>query len=123
MFSMNQQIVKVGTQILFLVVIVYAILRSMTPLDLPADRLERLHHRLTAWSGRLRALGIESLVGAVLDAAEPLGPLGAQVLWVAQPALGLIVPRDDVDGFARILDNPSGMAWLRATLLDETSED
>ena len=95
---------------------------NITSLDLPADRLERLHHRLTAWSARLRTLGVESLVGAFLDAAEPLGPLGAQVLWVAQPALGLVVPRDDVDGLARILDNPSGMAWLRAALLNETGE-
>ena len=94
-----------------------------TPLDLPADRLDHLHQRLTAWSGRLRTLGIESLVGAFLDAAEPLGPLGAQMLWVAQPAFELVVPRDDVDGLARILDNPSGVAWLRAALLDETSED
>ena len=68
-------------------------------------------------------MGIESLVGALLDAAEPFGPLGAQVLWVAQPALGLVVPRDDVDGLAQLLDNPAGVAWLRAALLDETSED
>jgi len=91
--------------------------------DLPADRLERLHHRLTGWSAQLRTLGIDSLLGAFLDAAEPLGPLGAQLLWVAQPALGLVVPRDEVDGLARILDNPAGVAWLRAALLDETSEE
>jgi hypothetical protein len=96
---------------------------NITSLDLPADRLEQIRDRLTAWSVRLRTLGIESLVGAFLDAAEPFGPLGAQMLWVAQPALGLVIGRDDVDGLARILDNPSGMAWLRAALLDETSED
>ncbi len=89
--------------------------------DLPADRLERLHKRLESWSVRLRAAGLDGLVGAVLDAAGPLAPLGAQALWVAQPALGLLVASDEIDGLARLLDSRQGLNWLRDELTREES--
>lgn len=77
----------------------------------------RLRSRVASWSARVHSAGLEGVVGALLDASEPLGPLGAQVLWVAQPALGLIMAHDEIDGFARVLEDPSGIAWLRAELL------
>jgi hypothetical protein len=85
--------------------------------DLPEDRLERLHRRLSGWSVRLKAAGLGDVVGTMLDVAQPLGPLGAQLLWVAQPALGLLMPRDEIDGLARVLDDPAGVIWLRDELL------
>ena len=93
--------------------------------DLPDDRLERLQRRLSGWSVRLHTAGLGDLVGTVLDAAQPLGPLGAQILWVAQPALGLLMPRDEIDGLARVLDDPAGVAWLRDELIgaQQTDED
>jgi hypothetical protein len=72
--------------------------------------------RLRRWAQRLRAAGLDGAVGALLDAAEPLGPLGAQMLWIAQPALGLVAPRDEVASLARLLDAPGGVAWLREQL-------
>ncbi len=69
--------------------------------------------RLDRWSRRLHLHG---LLTALLDAAEPLGPLGAQVIWIAQPVLGLFVPRPEIDALARLLDAPGGMAWLNAQL-------
>lgn len=72
--------------------------------------------RLARWSHRLRKKRLTGLVGALLDAAEPLGPLGAQMLWVAQPTLGLFMPRDDVASLARILEHPDGLAWLHERL-------
>jgi hypothetical protein len=77
---------------------------------------QQLQRRLAGWSVRLRAAKLEGMVGALLDAAEPLGPLGAQVLWFAQPALGLFVSADEIDGLASLLDDPAGVAWLRAEL-------
>src|SRR5258708_15749585 len=79
----------------------------------PADRLERLHKRLESWSVRLRAAGLDGLVGAVLDAAGPLAPLGAQALWEAQPALRLLVASDDIDGLPRLLASRQRINWLR----------
>ena len=69
--------------------------------------------RLTDWSKRLHAAHLGGLVGALLDAAEPLGPLGAQVLWVAQPTLGLLLPREEIASLARLLEAPSFRKWKR----------
>lgn len=55
--------------------------------------------------------------------AEPLGPLGAQLLWIAQPALGMVIPRGDVDSLARLIDTPGGMAWLREQLDTDSLDD
>ena len=77
---------------------------------------ERLAARLAQWAARLEAAGLGGLAATLLDATEPLAPLGAQALWVAQPALGLLLPRDAVADLARVLDAPGGVAWLRERL-------
>jgi hypothetical protein len=77
---------------------------------------KHLQSRIATWSAQLRAMGLSNLVDVLLEAAEPLGPLGAQVLWIAQPALRLVAPSDEIDGLARLLDDPSGMVWLRTAL-------
>lgn len=78
--------------------------------------------RLARWSGYLRAARLQGIVGLVLEAMEPLSPLGAHTLWVAQPALGLLVPREDIASLARLLETPSGMAWLRFQLMGAENE-
>ncbi|NDJ76284.1 MAG: hypothetical protein GYB65_08485 [Chloroflexi bacterium] len=83
------------------------------------SEVERWAPRLAQWSERLRAWRMQSLVGALLEALEPLGPLGAQVLWIAQPTLGLLLPRDEIGSLARLLDRPDGMAWVREQLLEQ----
>jgi hypothetical protein len=79
--------------------------------------------RLARWSERLHAARLDGLIGALLDAAEPLGPLGAQVLWVAQPTLGLLVPRDEIAALARMLEAPDGVARLREQLIETKNHD
>ena len=74
--------------------------------------------RFIRWGQRLRAAHLDGIVGALLDAAEPLGPFGAQLLWVAQPTLGLFVPDREIDSLAHWLDQPGGIARLRAHLVE-----
>jgi hypothetical protein len=79
--------------------------------------------RLARWSRRLRAAHLDGLVGTLLEAVEPLGPLGAQVLWVAQPTLGLLVPREEITLLAQRLEAPGGVAWLREQLIEMDDHD
>ena len=71
----------------------------------------------------VRAARLDGLIGALLDIAEPFGPLGAQMLWVAQPTLRLLVPRDDIAALARLLEAPGGVAWLREQLIGMDDHD
>ncbi len=79
------------------------------------DDLDRasLESRFARWGARLRAHGLEGLALALLEAAEPLSPLGAQALYVAQPALGLFVSSESVGRWARWLEEPANLAWMR----------
>lgn len=70
------------------------------------------------WIHRARANGWESPLRVTLDVLEPLGPLGAQVLWVLQPTLGAFVGRDVLGELANAMEKPDGIAQLRR-LLDE----
>ncbi len=88
-------------------------------MDHHADRADwrtRWDARLTTWGARLRARGLDGLVAALLDAAEPLSPLGAQVLYVAQPTLGIFFPSQGITRWARLLEDPANVAWVRARL-------
>ncbi len=60
---------------------------------------------------------------ALLDAGAPLAPLGAHLLWIAQPTLGLFVPRDDVAALARVLEQPGGLEQVRHHLLMGPDDD
>jgi hypothetical protein len=64
-------------------------------------------------------MGLAGAVETLLDAAEPLGPLGAQVLWVAQPTLSLFMPRGEITALAQCLDEPGGVAQLREQLANQ----
>jgi hypothetical protein len=79
--------------------------------------------RLARWSKRLHAAHLEGLVGALLEAVEPLGPVGAQVLWVAQPTLGRWVPHEEITALAQRLEAPGGVAWLREQLIEMDNHD
>lgn len=69
-----------------------------------------------AWVQWAKAHGWGPLLSAVLDAFEPLGPLGAQLLWTAQPALRLFGADASVTALAQALEAPEGIDALRAQL-------
>jgi hypothetical protein len=60
--------------------------------------------------------GWDDFILTALDAFEPLIPLGAQVLWMAQPALGLFGGGQNVGALARLLETPEGVTALRGRL-------
>lgn len=71
-----------------------------------------------AWAQQARARGLAGALRLALDVLEPLGPLGAQAIWVAQPLLGAVIGRDALHALAQALDEPGGVAALRRHLED-----
>ena len=88
------------------------------PAPAPGAEAAAWSMRWTRWSQRLHKLGLAGVIETLLDAAEPLGPLGAQLLWVAQPTLSLFMPRGEITALAHSLEEPGGVARLRAQLLN-----
>jgi hypothetical protein len=51
-----------------------------------------------------------------LEAGRPLAFVGGQLLWVAQPVLGLFLAQDTVGHFASLLEDPTAVDELIALL-------
>jgi hypothetical protein len=71
------------------------------------------------WIQHVKARGLGEALSTALDVLEPLGPLGAQALWVAQPVLGLFVAHETLDHLAEALEQPGGVERLRQMLEEE----
>jgi hypothetical protein len=74
-----------------------------------------------AWIQAAKARGLGHVLSVALDVLEPLGPLGAQVVWASQPVLGLWIKRETLGDVARALETPGGVEALRQQL--ETQSD
>lgn len=69
------------------------------------------------WTRQAHARGLSGALCLALDVLEPLGPLAAQLLWMAQPAAALFGWRQAVGGLAHALEEPGGVERLRQRLL------
>lgn len=67
---------------------------------------------------RARRWGVAGLVGALLEGIRPIAFLGGQALWVAQPALGLMMDTEKVAEYAHLLEQADALALLRTRLED-----
>jgi hypothetical protein len=73
------------------------------------------------WIDQARQRGLGGALGLALDVLQPLGPLAAQLLWVAQPAASLFGWRQTVGGLARALEEPGGLDQLRQRLHSDST--
>ncbi|MBL8157225.1 MAG: hypothetical protein JNM70_23835 [Anaerolineae bacterium] len=73
----------------------------------------------TAWIEQVRARGLADAFRVALDVLEPLGPLGANLVWTAQPILSRWLPREAIGALAELLDTPGGIDHLRRQLDDD----
>ncbi|MEM6530287.1 MAG: hypothetical protein AAF653_18450 [Chloroflexota bacterium] len=70
------------------------------------------------WIERVQANGWETPLRLALDVMEPLGPFGAQVVWVLQPALGAFFQKDILHHIAQTLEQPDELERVRQRLDD-----
>ncbi len=68
------------------------------------------------WIDSLKARGLNVPLSIALDVLEPLGPLGAQLIWAGQPVLGLLLDRGALNDVAQALEAPGGVEALRRRL-------
>lgn len=73
------------------------------------------------WLAALQDRGMGPALHLLLDVLAPLGALGAQLLYVAQPLAGVFGWRERLGHIADALEQPGGMDALRRRL-DEHDE-
>ena len=73
----------------------------------------------------VRARGWEHAVSTALDVLEPLGPLGAQALWIAQPAARFVGSGwgNALGTLATVLEAPGGIQRLRLALESDATRN
>jgi hypothetical protein len=70
------------------------------------------------WIEAVKARGLGAALHLALDVLEPLGPLGAQLLYVARPLSDLFGAGSAFMAIATALEEPGGVDRLRQMLDD-----
>ncbi|UCG23586.1 MAG: hypothetical protein JSW55_15790 [Chloroflexota bacterium] len=71
----------------------------------------------------IRQLGLRLPALTLLEAGRPLAFVAGQMLWLTQPALALIVPREHLSQSAELLEDPAAVDMLIKLLDVERSDD
>lgn len=67
----------------------------------------------------LKERGLHSVALTFLEIGQPLTFIGGQLLWLAQPALGLLWPKAQVRQLAQLLEDPVAVRGLMDALAVE----
>ncbi len=60
--------------------------------------------------------GLRELALTILQAGQPLSFIGGQLLWLAQPVLSVVLPKQEVAQVAHLLEEPAAVQSLIARL-------
>lgn len=63
-------------------------------------------HIWKSWADTIHRWGAQDVVATLLEALGPLNLVGAQFVYLGQPLLNLLLPEEQVNAFASLLDNP-----------------
>lgn len=83
---------------------------------------EEVRETIKQWRIRIDELGVGGIVDTLLVAFAPLAPIGAQLLYIAQPVAGLFIERNVISRWATLLEEPDGIEWLRVQLTGHIDE-
>lgn len=67
-------------------------------------------------ANQIRRWGATGLAVTLLEGLRPLAPIGGQMLWIAQPTLGLLADSERLAQYARLLEQPEMLDLLRDRL-------
>jgi hypothetical protein len=71
------------------------------------------------WIAQAKERGMGAALLLLLDILEPFAPLVGQSLFIAAPLLGPLGGRERMEELGHLLDDPQGIAQVRALLEDE----
>ncbi len=71
--------------------------------------METRHEIWQAWNRHLEKWGLQNFTAWLLEAFKPVNFLVAQLVYIGQPFLVLVAPRDHTDTLARLLEEPEEM--------------
>ncbi len=74
------------------------------------------------WLAKAKQKGYNQWLLVFLDVVEPIAPILAQGLWVAQPLSNLWGGTSAIQHLAEMLETPDGIDHLRQRLSDDTGE-
>jgi hypothetical protein len=60
----------------------------------------------------LKQRGLHTVALTLLEAGQPLVFVGGQLLWLAQPALGLFWPTERLGQIAQLMEDPAALHSL-----------
>ena len=88
------------------------------------EETHRWLRRADVWREKSAEMGLDGLLASLTQVAHPLGALGAQMLWVAEGALGPLdsVLADEAGALARMLDDPVAFDDLLLRLATDTED-
>lgn len=67
----------------------------------------------------LKKRGLHAVALTMLEAGQPLTFIGSQLLWLAQPALGLLWPGTQVHRLAQLMEDPAAVNGLMQRLAED----
>lgn len=85
-------------------------MRSQQPA--PALATLPITETATQVAAALQRVGLHTPVLLALDAGRPLAFIGAQCLYIAQPALSLFLSHSAINQLAHLLEEPGGVELL-----------
>lgn len=59
------------------------------------------------WASRLQGSGLGGLAAALLQASGPLTLVGAQLVYLSQPVFNSLVPDEQLNALAALLEEPA----------------
>lgn len=71
------------------------------------------------WITRAKQRGWGGWLLVLIDVLEPFAPLIGQSLFVAAPLFSPLGARQHVEQLGHLLDDPAGLAYIRAHLEDD----
>jgi len=79
------------------------------------------HHQIwQVWAARLHHWGLGELAATLLEITSPVNTVGAQLVYIGQPLLRGMLPGEQLDALATLLENQNDTSAF-VNFLRETS--